>query len=207
MNILTMVQNEEGKIDETKLTNVLENYKGLETKNKEMNEKITAFDSQKDEIIKQAKSSAIKIQEGGTLDFSSLVSDATSGDSFKEVIKASGVSQGVVDTIIPTLNKFEQEAKELLESSETKSRIQQAKDLELGINEKTVAFLSKDDYSAIVKLANRGKGPGNAGDASQIAAPLDRVSAERKLDNLTQKSTKTLKEWEEVARLKEILDN
>lgn len=202
-----MVQNEEGKIDETKLTNVLENYKGLETKNKEMNEKITAFDSQKDEIIKQAKSSAIKIQEGGTLDFSSLVSDATSGDSFKEVIKASGVSQGVVDTIIPTLNKFEQEAKELLESSETKSRIQQAKDLELGINEKTVAFLSKDDYSAIVKLANRGKGPGNAGDASQIAAPLDRVSAERKLDNLTQKSTKTLKEWEEVARLKEILDN
>lgn len=202
-----MVQNEEGKIDETKLTNVLENYKGLETKNKEMSEKITAFDSQKDEIIKQAKSSAIKIQEGGTLDFSSLVSDATSGDSFKEVIKASGVSQGVVDTIIPTLNKFEQEAKELLESSETKSRIQQAKDLELGINEKTVAFLSKDDYSAIVKLANRGKGPGNAGDASQIAAPLDRVSAERKLDNLTQKSTKTLKEWEEVARLKEILDN
>ena len=207
MNILTMVQNEEGKIDETKLTNVLENYKGLETKNKEMSEKITAFDSQKDEIIKQAKSSAIKIQEGGTLDFSSLVSDATSGDSFKEVIKASGVSQGVVDTIIPTLNKFEQEAKELLESSETKSRIQQAKDLELGINEKTVAFLSKDDYSAIVKLANRGKGPGNAGDDSQIAAPLDRVSAEKKLDNLTQKSTKTLKEWDEVAKLKEILDN
>lgn len=207
MNILTMVQNEEGKIDETKLTNVLENYKGLETKNKEMSEKITAFDSQKDEIIKQAKSSAIKIQEGGTLDFSSLVSDATSGDSFKEVIKASGVSQGVVDTIIPTLNKFEQEAKELLESSETKSRIQQAKDLELGINEKTVAFLSKDDYSAIVKLANRGKEPGNAGDDSKIAAPLDRVSAEKKLDNLTQKSTKTLKEWEEVARLKEILDN
>jgi hypothetical protein len=77
MNILTMVQNEEGKNDETKLTTVLENYKGLETKTKEMSEKITAFDSQKDEIIKKAKSSAIKIQEGGTLDFSSLVSDAS----------------------------------------------------------------------------------------------------------------------------------
>ena len=207
MNILTMVQNEEGKIDETKLTNVLENYKGLETKNKEMSEKITAFDSQKDEIVKQAKSSAIKIQEGGTLDFSGLVSDATSGDSFKELIKASGVSQGVVDTIVPALNKFEQDAKELLESSETKSRIQQAKDLELGISEKTVAFLSKDDYSAIVKLANKGQESGNPSDDNEVVAPLDRVSAEKKLDNLNQKSTKTLKEWVEVAKLKEILDN
>jgi hypothetical protein len=49
-----------------------------------MSEKITAFDSQKEEIMSKAISSAIKIQEGGTLDFSGLVSDATSGDSFKE---------------------------------------------------------------------------------------------------------------------------
>lgn len=207
MDILKTVQNEEGKIDETKLTTVLEEYKDLGTKNKELSEKVSNFDSQKDEIIKNAKGLAINLQEGGSIDFSSLNTDDNLSDSFKELIGKSGVSQDVANKLIPTLNKFEEEAKEILESEETKSRIKQAEDLKLGISKKTVAFLSKDDYSAIVKLANSKKEAGNAGDNSQTVPPMDRASAERKLDDLNRKSTKTLDEWQQVNKLKKILDS
>ena len=206
MDILKTVQNEEGKIDENKLTTVLEEYKDLGTKNKELSDKVSNFDSQKDEIIKNAKGLAINLQEGGSIDFSSLNTDDNLSDSFKELIGKSGVSQDVANKLIPTLNKFEEEAKEILESEETKSRIKQAEDLKLGISKKTVAFLSKDDYSAIVKLANSKKDAGNAGDNSETVPPIDRASAERKLDELTKKSTKTLDEWQQVNKLKKILD-
>lgn len=207
MDILKTVQNEEGKIDETKLTTVLEEYKDLGTKNKELSEKVSNFDSQKDEIIKNAKGLAINLQEGGSIDFSSLNTDDNLSDSFKELIGKSGVSQDVANKLIPTLNKFEEEAKEILESEETKARIKQSEDLKLGISKKTVAFLSKDDYSAIVKLANSKKEAGNAGDNSQTVPPMDRASAERKLDYLNRKSTKTLDEWQQVNKLKKILDS
>lgn len=206
MDILKTVQNEEGKIDENKLTTVLEEYKDLGTKNKELIEKVSGFDSQKDDIIKEAKSLAINLKEGGSIDFSSLNTDDNLSDSFKELIGKSGVSQDVANKLIPTLNKFEEEAKEILESEETKSRIKQAEDLKLGISKKTVAFLSKDDYSAIVKLANNKKQVGNAGDNSETVPPMDRATTKEKLDMLTSKSTKTFKEWAEADRLRQSLE-
>ena len=206
MDILKTVQNEEGKIDETKLTTVLEEYKDLGTKNKELSEKVSGFDSQKDDIIKEAKSLAINLKEGGSIDFSSLNTDDNLSDSFKELIGKSGVSQDVANKLIPTLNKFEEEAKEILESEETKSRIKQAEDLKLGISKKTVAFLSKDDYSAIVKLANNKKQVGNSGDNSETVPPMDRATTKEKLDMLTSKSTKTFEEWAEAGRLRESLE-
>lgn len=207
MDILKIVQNEEGKIDETKLTSVLEEYKDLGTKNKELSEKVSGFDSQKDSIIKEAKSLAINLQDGGSIDFSGLNSDDNLSDSFKALIGKAGVSQGVADKLIPTLNEFEKEANEILESQEAQSRIKQAEELKLGISKKTVAFMPKDDYSAIIKLANSKKKAGNAGDNSETVPPMDRASAETKLSNLNKKSTKTFAEWQEVNKLKKILDN
>jgi predicted nuclease with TOPRIM domain len=51
MDILKTVQNEEGKIDENKLTTVLEEYKDLGTKNKELSEKVSGCYHQNFQLV------------------------------------------------------------------------------------------------------------------------------------------------------------
>jgi hypothetical protein len=64
----------------------LEEYKDLGTKNKELSDKVSNFDSQKDEIIKNAKGLAINLQEGGSIDFSSLNTDDNLSCCFHETL-------------------------------------------------------------------------------------------------------------------------
>jgi hypothetical protein len=75
---------------------------------------------------------------------------------------------------------------EVYKGEEYLARVKQSKELGIGLNDKTLAYLTDEEYSQVVNLAQKSNGSNNAGNAgnNDIAPPMDIETAQKRFDQL-----------------------
>jgi hypothetical protein len=89
--------------------------------------------------------------------------------------KEAKIGQDVLERFKPALEKIKESSQEVYKGEEYLARVKQSKELGIGLNDKTLAYLTDEEYSKVVNLAQKSNGSSNAGNAgnNQIAPPMD----------------------------------
>jgi hypothetical protein len=195
------LRGEDGSFSEDKVGDLINKFTDLNTK-------VSQFDEQKISIINDTKNSLLNISDGTQLNVESFSAEDEVDNAFIALAKEAKVSQDVFDKFRPALEKIKESSQEVYKGEEYLARVKQSKELGIGLNDKTLAYLTAEEYSQVVNLAQKSNGSSNAGNAgnNDIAPPMDIETAQKRIDQLDKNQLPSLEEVAEKFKLRAVIN-
>jgi hypothetical protein len=195
------LRGEDGSFSEDKVGDLINKFTDLNTK-------VSQFDEQKISIINDTKNSLLNIADGTQLNIESFSAEDEVDNAFIALSKEAKISQDVFDKFRPALEKIKESSQEVYKGEEYLARVKQSKELGIGLNDKTLAYLTDEEYSQVVNLAQKSNGSNNAGNAgnNDIAPPMDIETAQKRFDQLDKKQLPSLEEVAEKFKVRAVIN-
>jgi hypothetical protein len=200
------LRGDDGSFSEDKVGDLINKFTDLKGKNEDLSTKVSQFDEQKNTIINDTKNSLLNIGDGMQLNVESFSAEDEVDNAFIALAKEAKVSQDVLERFKPALEKIKESSQEVYKGEEYLARVKQSKELGIGLNDKTLAYLTDEEYSQVVNLAQKSNGSSNAGNAgnNDIAPPMDEETAKKEFDKISQKSRRSLQDFTRQGELRKI---